>query len=121
MSYELSKNKFHRDLAELFFDLTLTILDLNIIAALKLAYGLLSTKDFYPWKQLCKQITHLIQSSISYHHFIIDSYFSKLDDLERILELIRERTKTNTTILQATHESVLKVMVKWASIINNDT
>ncbi|CAF3723633.1 unnamed protein product [Rotaria sordida] len=121
ISYELTNKKCNKNLARIFFDFVLAILNLNIIEAPKYADHMLSINDFYPWKQLDKQITHLIQSCINYDNIINDEYFSELDNLRKILSLINERSKIHVTILHATHESALQAVLKWSTIINNDT
>jgi len=121
ISYELTKKKSNKKFAGLFFDLILAILDLTIIEAPPCAARILNIADFYPWKQLDKQLTHLIQSCVAYDKIVRDSHFSKLDTLEDILKFIRERATANITILHATHESALQAVFKWSTMINNDT
>jgi hypothetical protein len=121
ISYELSKKKSNKKLAGIFFDLILAILDLNVIEAPECACRILAISDFYTWKQLDKQLTHLVQSCIAYDQLVIDSYFSPLDSLEDIVKIIHERVKSNPTILHATHETALQAIFKWSSIINDKT
>ncbi|CAF2790446.1 unnamed protein product [Rotaria sp. Silwood2] len=121
ISYELTIKKPNKQLAGTFFDFALAILSLHIKEAPKFADHILSISEFYPWKQLDKQITHLIQSCIMYDNIIDDTFPSELNHLENILNLIHERSKVNVTILPATHESALQAILKWSTIINNDT
>jgi len=121
ISYELIKKKFNKNLSGIFFDFILAILDLNIIEAPACACRILNINDFYPWKQLNKQLIHLIQSCISYDQMINTSFPNQLDQLAEILSLIHERTKTNVTIFHATHEPALQAIFKWSFIINNNT
>lgn len=121
MSYELSRKKFHKKLAEIFFDFILAIIDLHIIEASTCACRILDISEFYPWKQLDKQIIHLVQSCVTYDDISTDSSSSKLDDLTKILCKIHERAKTNQTIFYATHQTAVQAILKWSSIINKDT
>ncbi|CAF4671529.1 unnamed protein product [Rotaria sp. Silwood1] len=121
ISYELTKKKFNKQLAELFFDFILAILNLNIIEAPKIADRIISISDFYPWKQLDKKITQLIQACITYDNILNDTFDTDIDQLEKILSLIYERSKTNITILHATHDLALQAILKWSTIINNET
>jgi len=121
ISYELTKKKFHKKFAEIFFDFILAILDLHIIEALTCAYRILNINEFYPWKQLDKQLTHLIQSCSTYDQIINDSTFSELGNLSQILRLIQQRAKANITIFHATHEVALQAILKWSNIVNKDT
>ncbi|CAF1064963.1 unnamed protein product [Adineta steineri] len=121
IAYEMNRKKANKKLATSYFDLILAILDLIVIEALPCAYRILEINEFYPWKQLDKQLTHLVQSCVSYDKIISNSGFSDLDILEKIIKLIGERAKTNPTILRATHQSALQAILKWSSIIDNDT
>jgi hypothetical protein len=121
IAYELTAKKYNKKLAGIFFDFILVILDLQAIKAPVCACRILNISDFYPWKQLDKQIIHLIQSCIAYDKIITDSSSNQIEHLDKILQLIHERTKTNPTIFHATHETALQAILKWSSIINNHT
>ncbi len=121
IAYAFARHKFNKKFAGIFFDLILAILDLNIEEAPESACRLLEINEFYPWKQLDKQITHLIQSCIAYDQFLLDSNSSKLNVLENIISKIQDRIKTFPMLHSATHETALQAVIKWAAIINNNT
>ena len=121
MSYEFGRLKFNKKFAGIFFDLILAILDLNVEEAPASALRILEINEFYPWKQLDKQITHLIQLCIAYDQFLLDSNSSKLDALENIIIKIQDRIKAYPTLRSATHETALQAVIKWAAITNNNT
>jgi hypothetical protein len=121
ISYELTKKKFHKKFAGIFFDFILAILDLNIIDAPPCAYRILEISDFYPWKQLDQQLIHLLQSCVLYDQMTSDSSSREPEKLEKILDIIHQRAKTNVTIYHATHEVALQAILKWSTIINNNT
>ncbi|CAM4771267.1 unnamed protein product [Rotaria magnacalcarata] len=121
ITYELSSKKCKKELAGLFFDFILAILSFTIMDAPKFAYNILAIGEFYPWKQLDTKITQLIQSCITYDNIAYDTRNTDLDYLNQILSIIRERAKVNPTMLRATHTLALEAVLKWSSIINNDT
>jgi len=121
IAYELTSKKYNKKLAGIFFDFILAILDLQVIKAPGCAYRILEMSDFYPWKQLDKQIIQLIQSCVAYDKIVNDSSSNQIEELDKIISLIHERTKTNPTIFHATHETALQAILKWLSIINKET
>ena len=120
LTYELSNKKFPKKLALLSFDLLLTILDLHIMQAPNCTYRLIGISEFYPWKQLNKQITHLIQSCIAYDTVTCESG-QELENITQIISLIHERAKVNTAIFQATHDVALQAILKWSVIVDINT
>ena len=120
LTYELSNKKFPKKLAPLFFDLLMAILDLHVMQAPSCAYRLIDISEFYPWKQLDKQITHLVQSCVAYDS-VTDGSEKEPENLTRILRLIQERAKMNKGILQATHEIALQAIFKWSVIVDTTT
>jgi hypothetical protein len=108
-------------MAVIFFDFVLAILDLHVLEAPPCSYRILNKSDFYPWKELNIQLNHLIQSCIDYDKVIYVSHHCQLDELEDLLKLIRERAKTNLSMFSATHGPALQAVLKWSSVINNET
>ncbi|CAF3691039.1 unnamed protein product [Rotaria socialis] len=121
ITYELSRKKCKKELAGLFFDFILAILNFTTVDAPQFAHYILAIGEFYPWKQLDTKITQLIQSCITYDNIACDARNTDLDYLNQILSTIRERAKGNPTILHATHTLALEAVLKWSSVINNDT
>ena len=68
-----------------------------------------------------KQLTHLLQSCVTYDQIIDNATFSELQPLKDILSLIQQRAKINTTMIRATHEVALEAVLKWSVIVNKDT
>ena len=120
LSYELSNKKYPKKLAPFFFDLLLAILDLRVMQAPSCAYRVINISEFYPWKQLDKQLTRLIQSCVTYDTVTDDSK-NEPNNLTGILTLIKERGKVNKSIFQATHQVALQAIFKWSSIIDITT
>ncbi|UJR31959.1 hypothetical protein I4U23_019432 [Adineta vaga] len=120
LSYELTKKKLNKKLGNSCFDLIVAIVDLTVIEAPSCAKRLLSISEFYPWKQLDQQLTHLIQSCSAYDQIIVSSTNSELDNLDGMLKLIHDRATTNPSMLRATHQPALEAVLKWSSPINID-
>ena len=114
-TYELAKKKPNKKLAVSCFDLLVAIADLNVAEALASVKRLIAISEFYPWKQLDKQLTHLIQSCSAYDEVLDDKENRDLSITADILKLVYDRSKTNASILQATHEPALEATLKWTS------
>jgi hypothetical protein len=121
LSYALVKKKPNKKVAVTLFDLLVAILDLCVIEAPECAYRMLDISEFYPWKQLGEQLTHLVRSCIAYDQIIVTSLSCKLDKLASILKLTGERSQANPTVLSATREAALEAVMKWSSPVNVET
>ncbi|CAF0913617.1 unnamed protein product [Adineta ricciae] len=113
--YELAKKKPSKKLAVSCFDLIIAIADLKVPEALPSIKRLVAISEFYPWKQLDKHLTHLIQVCSAYDEVSGDNKNKDLSILADVLKVVHDRTKTNASILQATHEPALEAVLKWTS------
>ncbi|CAF0879631.1 unnamed protein product [Adineta ricciae] len=113
--YELTKKKPNKKLAVSCFDLIIAIADQKVAEALSSVKRLIAISEFYPWKQLDKQLTHLLQTCSAYDEVSGGTENNDLSILADVLKLLHDRSKTNTSILQATHEPALEAVLKWCS------
>jgi hypothetical protein len=111
----LNSTKANKKLAPLFFDLILAILELCVMHAPRYAEKLLNKSEFYPWKDLASRIGDLVRICGSYDSIVHNDFFSELDALKNILELISARAKLNPILYRATHEPALKAIVRWSN------
>ncbi|CAF4876840.1 unnamed protein product [Rotaria socialis] len=113
-TYALLSVKANKKLSSLFSDLILAMLEMYTMDTPGYAAKLLTKSEFYPWAELTYHIGHLIRICGSYDSFVHTDYFSKLDPLQDILKLISDRAKINPIIYRATHEPVLKYILRWS-------
>jgi hypothetical protein len=114
LTYALTSAKVSKKLAPLFFDLILAELGMRAMEAPYYAQQILTKSEFYPWKELTSRIADFVRICGSYDSIIHKDYFTKLDELEKILALIHDRAKINPIILRATHEPALKAIFRWS-------
>ncbi|CAM4838547.1 unnamed protein product [Rotaria magnacalcarata] len=119
--HKLDDSKCNKKLAPLFFDFILVILDLHVMEAPKCASRLLKKPEFYPWKELAPKFKDLVRSCVAYDTFEIKTYFSDLDALEDILELVANRAKANAPIFRATHDEALEAIYRWSAASTDNT
>jgi hypothetical protein len=115
LAFTLRDIKANKNLAPLFFDLTLAVLKLFVIDAPQCALPVITKSEFYPWKDLGSSINELISTCISYDKIVHKPYFSNLKELEKIVKLIDDRAKTNPVILRSTHSIALQAILRWSS------
>jgi hypothetical protein len=106
--------KASKKLAPLFFDLILAELGMRAMEAPCYAQQILNKSEFYPWKELTPSIADLVRICSSYDSIVHNDYFTKLDELAKILTLIHDRAKTNPIIVRATHEPALTAILRWS-------
>ena len=110
---ELAQKKCPKELASLFFDLILAILNLCAVEAVKCVEQLLEKTDFYPWKELGPRFADLIRACAAHEKIHADSFWSDLDNLRDILQIVVDRAKSNTTIFRAVHRPALDALYRW--------
>ncbi|CAF1366819.1 unnamed protein product, partial [Didymodactylos carnosus] len=107
-----------KQLAILYVDLILSILNLRVVNAPEWACRFLNKQEFYPWKDIASnKIPELIQSCLQYDTFDITNLSGNdcvpLKQLASILDLLYERSKTQTIILKYSHPIAVEYTMKW--------
>lgn len=112
--YQLLDLSVEKRYASLYFELTLTILKLLSSNAPDLAYRLFRIENFYPWKDLIDGLVEIFRTCISYDRLENEEYFSDLNELENILEMIVKRAPTYPTLLARIQPLALDAILRWA-------
>ncbi|CAF2897940.1 unnamed protein product [Rotaria sp. Silwood2] len=111
----LENLQIKKNLAVIVFTLALAILKLCLCDAPELSYSLVRRKNFYPWPELIDGLADLIKACISYDVIIEDDFFSKLNRLEDIIDLIQEKTQVYPTISKAIHPISVEAVLRWSN------
>ena len=103
-----------KHLAVVTFDFALTILRLRTIEAPSLCYRLLQRPDFYPWKEWMSPLTDLLHLCASYETIVSTEYFTPLNELGKIVELIADQARVYPAISQNLHGVATDCIVRWS-------
>ena len=106
VSNQLEDVRCKKQLAPLFFDFALAILDLRVIEAPPCAQRLLKKSEFYPWRELAPKCAHLVRSCATYE--MIESC-----SVDNLVDLLQKRAQVHKTIFQSTHTEALKAILRW--------
>ncbi|CAF0844664.1 unnamed protein product [Rotaria sordida] len=115
----LANLQIKKNLAIVVFDLALAILKLCVYDAPDLSYSLLRRNDFYPWQELINGLVDLVKTCISYDVIIENNFFSKLDQLENIIDLIYRKIQAYPIISKVIHPISVEAVLRWSNIQYN--
>jgi hypothetical protein len=107
--------KVNKNFALIFFNLSLAILKLRVFDAPYISNCLLKKQDFYPWKELINGIIELVETCISYDTIIDKETFSKLDELENIINILSEKAQAYPIISKRIHSIALQAILRWSN------
>ncbi|MCC7160084.1 MAG: hypothetical protein IT281_11210 [Ignavibacteria bacterium] len=118
---KLRESNCTTELATLFFEFALIVLDLHTIEAPESAWNILDKSEFYPWQKLAQRFTDLVRLCVGYDTIDQKHYSNELDKLEAILRIAADKAKLYPIILKATHNEALQAVLRWSGSMQNDT